>query len=378
MKIAINCIFCQPRGGGIREYIYNVVSALSRIDQKNEYILYVLKDCTDYACCTLPNVPNMRIKPTPYDSSYKSVIKRSLFSHRYWLKEESEEQFEIFHSPFFHAPKLRKAKVLITVHDLRFCRYPSTYTLPRYLFLRYVVKKSIRQADSIITISSFTKNEIMDVYKTDGAKITVVHEAINREDFSMDRLRNYMLEEVARPLKNQRFILSVGHIEPRKNYERLLDAFARLKEKPEADEVKLVIVGKKGHHYENVLKRIGTMSDVYYLDFVSRELLLWLYQNAAVFVFPSYYEGFGFPPLEAACFGTISAVANISSIPEVCGESAAYFNPFNVEEMVKALEECLFDEDFIAQKRALLVPNLNRFSWDKNACETLKIYQSLR
>ena len=157
MKIAINCIFCQPRGGGIREYIYNVVSALSRIDKENEYILYVLKDCVGYAYNVLPNVPNMSIKAVPYDSSRMSVIMRSLFSRRYWLKEEREEQFDIFHSPFFHAPRLKHAKVIITVHDLRFCRYPSTYTLPRYLFLRTAVKNSIKQADAIITISAFTK-----------------------------------------------------------------------------------------------------------------------------------------------------------------------------------------------------------------------------
>ena len=151
-----------------------------------------------------------------------------------------------------------------------------------------------------------------------------------------------------------------------------------LKKKHQADQVILVVVGKKGHHYEDVLKRMNAMPDVYYLDFVSRDLLLWLYQNAALFAFPSYYEGFGFPPLEAACFGTISAVSNSSSIPEVCGDSVAYFNPFSVEEMEMALEQCLFDEAFIAEKKALLIPNLDRFSWDKNAGETLKIYQSLQ
>lgn len=378
MKIAINCIFCQPRGGGIREYIYNVVSALSRIDRENEYILYVLKDCAEYAHNVLPNVPNMSIKSVPYDSSRMSVIMRSLFSQRYWLKEEREEQFDIFHSPFFHAPHLKHTKVIITVHDLRFCRYPSTYTLPRYLFLRTAVKNSIKQADAIITISAFTKREIMDVYKVDAGKITVIHEAINREDFSNENLKEYVLEEVAKPLEGKRFILSVGHIEPRKNYERLLDAFALMKQKHQADQVILVVVGKKGHHYEDVLKRMNAMPDVYYLDFVSRELLLWLYQNAALFAFPSYYEGFGFPPLEAACFGTISAVSNSSSIPEICGDSVAYFNPFSVEEMEMTLEQCLFDEAFIAEKKALLAPNLDRFSWDKNASETLKIYQSLQ
>ncbi len=377
MKIAINCIFCQPRGGGVREYIYNVVSALSQIDTENEYILYVLKDCVEYARQVLPHVDNMRIQPTPYDSSYKSVILRSLFSNRYWLAEEKKEQFDIFHSPFFHAPRLKRSKVIITVHDLRFCRYPSTYTLPRYLFLRTAVMRSIQQADKIISISEFTKQEIMDVYKIGCEKIKVVNEAINREDFSIRQLDGYVLDDVAKPLEGSRFMLSVGHIEPRKNYGRLLDAFATLKEKTETNDVKLVIVGKKGHHYKEILRRMGKMSDVYYLDFVSRELLLWLYQHAALFVFPSFYEGFGFPPLEAACFGIISAVSNASSIPEVCGESAAYFNPFSVEDMANTLWRCLSDEAFVNEKKTLLMPNLDRFSWEKNACETLQTYHSL-
>lgn len=160
------------------------------------------------------------------------------------------------------------------------------------------MKNSIKQADAIITISAFTKCEIMDVYKVDAGKITVIHEAINREDFSNKNKKEYVLEDVAKPLEGKRFILSVGHIEPRKNYDRLLDAFALLKKKHQADQVILVVVGKKGHHYEDVLKRMNAMPDVYYLDFVSRDLLLWLYQNAALFAFPSYYEGFGFPRLK--------------------------------------------------------------------------------
>ncbi|NLV52726.1 MAG: glycosyltransferase family 4 protein [Bacteroidales bacterium] len=378
MKIAINCIFCQPRGGGIKEYIYNIVNALSRIDHENQYILYVLKDCMDYARQMLPDVPNMRIKPIPYDSSKLSVIKRSLFSQLFWSTEEKVEQFDIFHSPFFHSPHFQHAKVLITVHDLRFCRYPSTYTLLRYLFLREAVKRSIKHADSIISISSFTKKEIVDVYGIEDRKVQVVHEAINREDFSLEKIKNYQVEEQAQSLVNTRFILSVGHIEPRKNYERLLQAFSQLKKRPETSDVKLVIVGKKGHHYKNVLAQMENTPDVHYMNFVSRELLLWLYKNASLFAFPSFYEGFGFPPLEAACFGTISAVANISSIPEICGDSALYFDPFSVEDMESALYRCLCDGGLIAKLKQSLIPNLDRFSWDRNARQTLETYQSLQ
>lgn len=378
MKIAINCMFCQPKGGGIKEYIYNIVNALSRIDKENEYILYVLQDCLEFASGLLPKVPNMRIKATPYGESFMSVIKRSLFSNQYWLEEEKKEKFDLFHSPFFHSPKLKKAKVVITVHDLRFYRYPYTYTFLRYQFLRRAVRRSINNADHIISISSFTKSEIIDAYKIDSDKCTVVLEAINRNDFSSSQLVNYQLEDMAKHLHGKKFILSVGHIEPRKNYMRLIEAFKKIKQTNQcADDLHLVIVGKKGHHYEDVIKEIDATPNVHYLNFVSRNLLLWLYQNAAVFAFPSIYEGFGFPPLEAACFGTISSVSNISSIPEVCGDSVDYFDPLNIDDMAASLSRCLYDESVIEEKKSRLLPNLDRFSWDKNAEETLAIYKKI-
>ena len=378
MKIAINCMFCQPRGGGIREYIYNIVNALSRQDaDTSEYILYVLRDGVEFAQSLLPHTGRFRIKTLPFGSSYLDVIRRSLLVDRFFRQEEQIEHFDLFHSPFFHAPRLRHARVVITVHDLRFFRYPSTYAFMRYVFLRHAVKHSIRRADHIITISSFTKQEIMSAYHIPSDRITVVLEAINRQDFSTDKLAGFVPDGLASGLVDQPFILSVGHIEPRKNYDRLLTAFTLLKQRPEAKNVKLVIVGKRGTHYKSVLSRIGHMPDVVYLDFVSRQLLLWLYSRAQVFSFPSFYEGFGFPPLEAACMGTISSVARISSMPEVCGDSVDYCDPFDVHSIAESLHRCLFDDEVIAALRSRLEPNLARFSWDDNATQTLAVYRQV-
>lgn len=375
MKIAINCSFLQPKGGGIAEYIYNLVNHLSKIDTTNEYLLYVLADQEVYCRSKLPN--NMCIKPIPYGTGFWSVVKRSALSRRFWLHEEEIEKFDIFHSPFFHAPKFRKAKVLLTVHDLRLYRYPSTYTLPRFLYLYSAVRNSIRRADSIITISQFTKDEILATCSADAEKIHVIHEAINREDFTEEKIGNASSSPEAKQLSGSPFILSVGHIEPRKNYERLILAFQELKKLPNTDNLKLVIVGKKAHGYKKVMQLINNTPDVVYLNFISRELLLWLYKNAGLFVFPSYYEGFGFPPLEAACFDTISACSNASCIPEICGDAAIYFNPYSIDEMTEALHKGLFDQKTIQHQHKNIQQNLNRFSWLKNAAETLRIYNQI-
>ena len=374
-KIAINCIFYQPRGGGISEYIYNLITNIERIDNHNEYILYVLKDMVGYAKEKLAT--RFEIKQIPYSSSYVDVIKRSLFSQRFWTREEEEENFDLFHSPFFHSPRFKRAKVLITVHDMRFYRFPYTYTLPRYVYLKYAVKRSCILADHIITISRFTKEELMKAYGISSEKITVVHEAINKDRFSAKSVESYSLPSEYQYLVHSKYILSVGHLEPRKNYERLIDAFAKLKNDSDKKDLRLLIVGKKGHHYSKILKKIRNTADVVYLNFVDHNMLQWLYNNASLFAFPSYYEGFGFPPLEAGCYGVVSAVSNVSSMPEVCGESVFYFNPYDVDDMATVLKEALSNSVLRKEKELLMANQIDSFSWRENARQTLTLYQKL-
>lgn len=374
MKIAINCAFYEPKGGGVKEYIDNLVTNLATLPTRHEFVLYVLQDQLDYARNNLPS--KFKIKTLPFNSGSKiNKIKRSLFEGSFWRKEEKEEKFELFHSPFFHAPKLKKAKILLTVHDLRLYRFPETYEFFRYQFLKRKVKNSIKNAEHIISISEFTKNEIKELCGVSEDNITVIHEAINQERFSANSITDP--EDVSEDLKNNPFILSVGHMEPRKNYDRLIEAFVKMKEKPEFKDLRLVIVGKKDHSYEATIKKIEATPDISYLNFVSENTLLWLYKHARLFVFPSYYEGFGFPPLEAAALGTISAVSNVSSIPEVCGGGVFYFNPYDVEEMDRVIESALTNTNLAKEMQMKISERLNQLSWERNAKETLTVYSKL-
>ena len=373
MKIAINCAFFQPKGGGIREYIFNLVNNLSIVDDKNEYILYVLSDMLDYAKNNFPK--RFKIKSIPYNS--KQVIRRSLFENFFWRKEERLEKFDIFHSPFFHSPKLIKAKTIITVHDLRFCRFPETYTFKRLLFLKYAVPKSVKSSDRIISISSFTKKELIKYYYLPSDKINVIYEAINLKDFSSNLINDNKLDfDITRKLEGKKFLFTVGHVEPRKNYIRLVKAFKELNLECN-DDIYLVIAGKKAQDYKKLSEEIKNINNIIYLDFVSRDMLLWLYMNAAAFIFPSIYEGFGFPPLEAAALGCISAVSNASCIPEICGDSVLYFDPYNIEDIKFACENILFNLELRENLRKRLQKNLLRFSWLENARNTVNIYKEV-
>ncbi|MDE6696848.1 MAG: glycosyltransferase family 4 protein [Muribaculaceae bacterium] len=374
MKIAINCAFFQTQGGGIKEYIHNLVENLSILDSKNEYVLYVLEDYEEYARENLKT--GFRIKTIPFkgDGLVNKII-RSIFERFFWTKEEGLENWDIFHSPFFHSYIPHKARLILTVHDMRFFRYPKTYTFFRYQFLKRAVKRSIAKADRIITISNFTKDEIHEAYKTDLNKIQVIHEAINPKHFKSIELESND-EKLINILKSNPFILSVGHIEPRKNYDRLIEAFKKTKrDLPKG--IKLVIVGKLGHNYDQTLKNIESDSDILFLNFVSQGLLNWLYAHTSLFVFPSFYEGFGFPPLEAGMHGAVSAVANISSMPEVCGNAVLYFDPYDINDIGCAIRKGLTNEDLRTDLRKKIKDQLSKFSWKENAKKTIEVYKSI-
>ena len=374
MKIAINCAFFQPRGGGIKEYIQNLVENISVLDKKNKYVLYVLKDFEEYAKENLKT--DFKIKAVPFKGEgLVNVIYRSVFERFFWSQEEKIEKWDIFHSPFFHSHFPKKAKLLLTVHDMRFFRFPETYTFLRYQFLKRAVKHSINNAHKIISISQFTKDEIHAAYGTELNKIHVIHEAINPKHFSTSLLSQED-KKLIKNLKDISFILSVGHLEPRKNYDRLISAFQKIK-KDLVPETKLVIIGKKGHSYENTLRTIQSDQDIIYLNFVSQELLNWLYEHSSLFVFPSFYEGFGFPPLEAGIHGCISAVANISSIPEVCGDAALYFNPYDIDNIAETIKIGMTNHTIREELKNKINAQISKFSWEDNAKQTIEIYESL-
>ncbi|MBQ8487548.1 MAG: glycosyltransferase family 4 protein [Prevotella sp.] len=373
MKIAINCQFwILHGGGGIKEYIANLVNHLEQVDHENEYVLYVLEDQFENAKNKLP--ARFKLKAIPYRRNPVSRIMRSLFAQRFWSREEQEEGFDVFHSPFFHAPKMKKARVVMTVHDLRLYRYPETYPFLRYLFLKRAVKKSIERVDKIIAISQFTKDEMISTCGVNPDKVTVIHEAINRSFFCSDAIANYSLPKEYAYLKDCRFLFCLSQIEPRKNHARLIKAFSAIKAMGGYDDLKLVLAGRQLLNAGPVLKLIAETKDVVYLDYVPTEMMLWLYKNASLFVYPSYYEGFGFPPLEAASLGTVSAVGRASSVPEVCGDCALYFDPYNVDDMSQVIAAALSNEALIKEKKTKLETQLGKFSWEKNAKETVKVY----
>ncbi|MBN1967937.1 MAG: glycosyltransferase family 4 protein [Candidatus Delongbacteria bacterium] len=372
MKIAINCCYYTLKGGGIREYIYNLITNIVKLDKVNNYIFYIYEESIDLWNKTMPS--HIPYKLVPFNSKQK--IKRSLFQDKFWIEEEKIEKFDIFHSPFFYSPSVLKCKIVLTVHDLRFKVFPETYEFIRRFFLYRKVKKSIKNSKHIISISNFTKSEILKYYKIDERKVSVIHEAVDRSRFRTINNSEANLE--IHGLKKYKYLLSVGHLEPRKSIEFLINSFIKIKEEGFAKNFKLVIVGKKNHDYHKTIELINLYkNDIVYLDFVSEETLFSLYQNTYLNIFPSIYEGFGFPILEAASFNVPSLCSNTTSLPEIGGDSCSYFEPLNYESFKTKLIELLINSDLYYNLIKKISENLDRFSWTKNAIQTIEVYKKV-
>ena len=261
-------------------------------------------------------------------------------------KIKTTEKIDIWHATYPLPISIQGAKKITTIHDLIPLRLPYT-TLDDKDFFYRLVKKSIKTSDLIITVSENTRKDLIEIYNCPPEKIEITYQpiAINRDDKSQDRLGTYLKKY---NLKHQQYILFVGAIEPKKNVGRLIDAYAI-----SSTTMPLVIVGKKGWLWKKDLAKIDFLfkSDqdkshskkIVVLDYIAREDLKYLYQGAYCLVFPSLYEGFGLPPLEAMNFGCPVITSDVSSLPEVCSDAALYIDPYDTDGMADTIERLTND-----------------------------------
>lgn len=257
-------------------------------------------------------------------------------------------------------PVLVKNKI-ITIHDLSFFHRPQWFSKGYYYFYRIFTPLAARWSQNIITVSEFSKSEILKYLKIDKDKITVVY---NGNSFTNSNSQN-----VEAP--NRKFILGVSSLDPRKNHRLLLRAFERIKDQFDMD---LILVGKSDKHFNFKLGDGIKLDRVRFTGYVSDEELQNLYQNASLFVYPSLYEGFGIPPLEAIFHGCPILISDIPVFHEVFRDAAVYFDPLSEESLVAALKCCLNEgKGICVNKRAKI---LERYSWKKSANRIMKLLKN--
>ena len=348
MTIYINGRFLTQPMTGVERYAYNICKAMARLRQPFTIVC--------------PKAPIHQ----DYDVSDLSIVHYGIGNSHFW------EQCVL---PFFFIGKkdyivlsftglgsiLIRHKVM-TVHDLSFLKNPSWYSRAYYWYYKFMTPLAVKTSQHILTVSEFSKSEILGFYPfLKPERISVVYNAIDRHLFKP--LTSDIKQQTSAP-----YVLCVSSIDPRKNFARLIEACQGL------TGAKLYIVGKYNRVFSQQMQLDTTSEHIQFLGRVSDDELVRLYNQAACFVFPSLYEGFGLPPLEAMACGCPVLVSDIPVEREVCGEAALYFNPLDPNNILHTITQYLNDADVIKEKmRQKGYENITRFSWEKSAQALMKI-----
>lgn len=286
-------------------------------------------------------------------------------------KKLKKEKPDVLHVPHYNVPIFYKGKMVVTIHDLTHLILPEF--LPNkfaYIYAKIMIWIALKKATKVITVSQNTKNDILKMFKVNPDKIEVIYNGVGKEFIHKKKQEVEYLYEKFKIERDKKIIMYVGNLKPHKNLERLLEAYAEIKN---MSKTQLLLVGKAFLNY-NVLeekeKKLGIENNVIHTGIVTQQELVDLYNLSDLFVFPSLYEGFGIPIIEALACGTPVICSNTSSMPEVGGDVVTYIEPLNIKQIVKKIETELIKD----KKTNTNVESwIKQFDWKENANRTKKI-----
>lgn len=364
---------------GVTEYTTSLLTHLLKIDKENQYLLfYNAFHAVPDRLLKMFKCSNVEMKAFHWPNK---IFNSSLVFLRWPEIDRLIGGVDLFFMPNLNFLSLsEKCKKVITSHDLSFERYPKFYSLKGRWWHKMVnARKIFNEADKIIAVSENTKKDLMEIYQIPDEKIKVIYSGVNHDFFQ--KIDSRQLDGVKQKYNlTKPFIFTLGNLEPRKNFESLILAFNNLRRKYRID-YQLVIAGTQAW-LENkkiyqLAKELDFHDDIKFLGYVSNEEKPCLYQAGDIFVYPSFYEGFGFPPLEAMACGVPVICSFASSLPEILQDAALLVNPYNINEITEAIYQVLTDEEL---KRNLVengASHVKQFFWTKAARETLRLFNLL-
>ncbi len=359
-------------GFGIGVYIKNLLDALARVGPQHEYVLVGGEEHRG------------RFAKTPSNFRFEVYERRydSKLSHLDFGLEVRRLGLDVFHMPHRWVPFSAPRPYVVTLHDLNQLVFPPEDGSPvRDSVRRALLIRTLRRAERLMTVSEATKNDAVKLLGLDPASIDVIPDAVD-DQIAQPVTEPERRETLGRYSIADPFVLYVGRIQPHKNLPRLIEAFAVVKSQLENHwkfhHLKLIIIGDDMTADPNVrhaMLRTRTQGSVRFLGFVPVDTLRVFYASAEAFLFPSLYEGFGMPPLEAMAHGTPVVTSNVSSLPEAVGDAAVLVNPENVFDIARGLRKALLDDDCRKELEALGYAQVKKFSWDRSARQVLDIYR---
>ena len=369
MRVGINLLYLIPgHVGGTETYAEGLLEGLARVSKDDEFIIFVNREAATWP---LPDKPNFEKVVCPISARNRAF--RYLFEQARLPKMAQRRGVDVLHSLGYVAPIVSRCASVVTVHDLNFRAFGSQMQIARKVALELFVRQSILRASRVIAVSEFVRQEILAVFHLESHRVSVTHEAVG------SRYRSRIARERADAVLSQYglvrpYIIAFSSQSPNKNIQGLMDAFSLVKNCHHLPH-QLVLVG----YPPRTVRVPPKLSAGSYLftGYVADHVLKGLLQEAELLVFPSFYEGFGLPVLEAMAVGVPVVCSSKASLPEVAGEAAVFFDPWSVSDMAEKIRRVAMD----AATRADLVEkgfrNLDRFSWERTAAETVDVYASV-
>jgi glycosyltransferase involved in cell wall biosynthesis len=368
MRIAINTLSAaQGSNFGGARYIRSLVKTLAKVDSENDYLLYVAaNDMERYSALGR----NFQLLPTV---AYRPL--RLLWEQTGLPLDLKRRRVDVFHGPTFITPLAKTCRQVVTVHDMTFTLIPESHTFVRKHYFQFLIPKCVSRADAVLASSENTKKDIVRLLGISPERVTVIY--LGKDDrFQPSKDQDAVGRVRAKYGLAGGVILCVGIIQPRKNLDSLIRAYSKLK--PLQGNYQLVLAGGFGWGYDEVLRAAadcGLGDRVVFPGFIPDDELPILYSLADLSVYPSVYEGFGFPVLEAMGCGVPVITSNVSSMPEIAGDACVLVNPTNIDELAQAMERILSDRELRAGMAAKGVIRSQLFTWEKTALATLAAYE---
>jgi glycosyltransferase involved in cell wall biosynthesis len=373
--IAIDYTPAHEQGGGIGRYVRELVNALAKQDRQTRYKLFVSGA-----------VPSELPEPPALNFDWCATRISPKWLARLWHRARLPFPVEIFTGRvhLYHAtdfvlpPTLPSMRTVLTVHDLSFVRVPEAASPSLKAYLDKVVPRSVERAHHIFADSQATKNDLMALYNTPAEKITVLLSGVDARFRPITDSSVILTTRNKYRLGSRPYILSVGTVQPRKNYVRLVEALSQLRRS--GFDVSLVIVGGKGWleaPIYSAIRDLGMSDDVHFTGFADEADLPALYSGALCVALPSLYEGFGIPVLEGMACGTPVITSNVSSLPEAAGDAGLLIDPYSVEDMTEALRRVIEDTELRTNLISKGFAHAARFTWDASAAHLREVYSRL-
>ncbi|MEK7202942.1 MAG: glycosyltransferase family 1 protein [Patescibacteria group bacterium] len=377
----------DARYSGVSEYTFNLIKEILKLDNHNEYRLFY----NSFNNC--PNIPEFsakNVKLVKYNYPNK-ILNYLFFKFFNYPKIDKELGVDMFFMPHINFIGLSAGiKKLITVHDLSFLRNPEFFSRRKNFWHNMIgAPNLLKKFNQIIAVSENTKRDIIELCGIDSEKIKVIYSGISQEYRMIENpnlIETKKLNEVKQKYNlPDKFILYLGTIEPRKNIKGIIKAYNQLRifdkqENRELQDIKLIIVGGKGWKSKNIYKeqeKSEHKDDIKFLGYINSEDKVYLYNLASVFVYPSFYEGFGFPLLEAMACGTPVVASYSSSLPEVIGNAGLLVDPYDIIDIANGLKQILSNKDLRDKLIKKGLEQANKFKWNKSAMEYLKIFNEM-